>query len=83
MGRTQKKAFMKVIFSRLTAIKLEKLSEYLRTAWGESSNRKFIHLLDDKLQIIQKNPELFPISQYDKKIRRCVVTSNKSNFNAI
>lgn len=69
---------MKVIFSGLTAFKLEKLSAYLKTEWGERAHQKFIERLDSKLQTIQRNPELFRPSQYDKKIRKCVVTSQTS-----
>jgi plasmid stabilization system protein ParE len=69
---------MKIRFSRLAVYKLEKLSEYLIEEWSEQSNLKFLKQLDSKVKTIQKNPELFPQSQLETGLRKCVVTKQTS-----
>lgn len=69
---------MNVRFSRLAVYKLEKLSEYLVEEWSEQSNFKFLMRLDSKIKVIQKNPELFPQSQLESGLRKCVVTIQTS-----
>lgn len=69
---------MKVRFSRLAVYKLERLSEYLIEEWSEQSNYKFLKRLDSKIKVVQKNPELFPQSQLEPELRKCVVTKQTS-----
>lgn len=69
---------MKVRFSRLATYKLEKLSEYLTEEWSEQSNLKFLKRLDSKIQTIQMNPEIFPQSEHEPGLRKCVVTKQTS-----
>lgn len=67
---------MNVRFSRLAVYKLEKLSEYLIEEWSEQSNLRFLKRLDSKIKAIQKNPELFPQSQLEPRLRKCVITKH-------
>lgn len=69
---------MKVRFSRLAVYKLEKLSEYLIEEWSEQSNLKFLKLLDSKIRVLEKKPELFPQSELEPGLRRCVITKQTS-----
>jgi plasmid stabilization system protein ParE len=69
---------MKIRFSRIATYKLERLSEYLIERWSEKSNQKFLNTLDDKIQLILKNPESCPKSDFDQDLRRCVVTEQTS-----
>lgn len=65
---------MKVRFSRLAIFKLERLSDYLIKEWSEQSNNKFLKRLDSKVKAIQENPEIFPQSEFNPGLRKCVIT---------
>lgn len=65
---------MNTIFSKLAVYKLEKLCEYLTDEFSENSKTKFIQKLNSNISRIEKNPELFPSSNIDKTIRKCVIT---------
>lgn len=55
-----------------------KLSEYLIEEWSLQSNLKFLERLDAKLEIIKSNPKVFPESEYEQGLRRCVITKQTS-----
>tara|TARA_R110002124_G_scaffold286310_1_gene466832 strand:- start:16169 stop:16480 length:312 start_codon:yes stop_codon:yes gene_type:complete len=65
---------MKVRFSLLSVLKLEKLLEYLEQEWAEDSKNKFLKDLNTKLDSIKENPKAFPASTLEPKVRKCVVT---------
>ena len=69
---------MKIRFSRLAIYKLEKLSEYLIDQWSVQSNLEFLKRLDSKIQAIRKNPKIFPKSELQSGLRKCVVTKQTS-----
>lgn len=69
---------MNVRFSRLAAYKLENLSKYLIEEWSEQANLRFLKRLDSKIRTIQKNPEVFPQSELEPGLRKCVVTRQTS-----
>ena len=69
---------MKVIFSNLAVFKLEKLSEYLVEEFSVNSKNKFLKKLNSRINTLQKNPELYPTSLIDQKLRKCVVTKQSS-----
>ena len=69
---------MKIEFSKLSAYKLEKLTIYLREVWGEKSVNFFFSKFDSSLDAIKSNPEIFVFSQFDKKLRKAVITKQTS-----
>lgn len=69
---------MKVYFSDLAAFKLNKLTDYLESEWGEMSKSNFINKLEGTLISICQTPTMFPCSEYDEKLRRCVLTKQTS-----
>jgi len=69
---------MKIEFSKLSAYKLEKLTYYLRENWGEKSVVSFFSKLDSTLNTIKNNPEIFAHSQFDKKLRKAIITKQTS-----
>lgn len=69
---------MKVRFSLLAVFKLEGLSEYLIEEWSEESNLRFLEKLDASIRILQLNPEIFPESELEPGLRKCVVTKQTS-----
>lgn len=69
---------MKIRFSKIAIYKLEKISDYLIDEWSAQSNLKFLKRLDSKIQVIQKNPKIFPQSELQTGLRKCVVTKQAS-----
>lgn len=67
---------MQVEFSKISVIKLELIHEYLLEEWGVKSAKKFISILDSKIEAIKKHPYRFPPSTYDKSLRKCDVTKH-------
>ena len=65
--------------------KLEGLFEYLVKEWSLQVKDDFILKLDQHIEIIQTQPEIFPESKKGKGLRKCVVTKQTSlyyRFNA-
>lgn len=69
---------MKVAFSQLAAFKLEKLLHYLSEEWSTKSRDKFLRKLDASIQTLAENPEIFPTSPIDSRLRKCVISKQSS-----
>jgi len=65
---------LNVRFSQLSVLKLEKLLDYLEEEWSEESKKKFLKNLNSKIESIKTNPEAYPSSRVESKLRKCVVT---------
>lgn len=70
----------KVVLSKLAEKKLESLFEYLVKEWSLQVKDDFILKLDQHLEIIQTQPEIFPESEKGKGLRKCVVTKQTTLF---
>ena len=55
------------------------IADFIENKWSEKSKIKFLHLLNENFNRIQKNPELFPISVFEE-LRKCVVSKQTSIF---
>lgn len=53
--------------------------EYLEDNWTERELRNFFHELDHVIELISKNPELFPASLSRKDLRKAIV----ARFNSL
>jgi plasmid stabilization system protein ParE len=74
----------KIIFSSRSKLQLEGLVDYLECRFSLSTKEKFISKLDGFVGLIQKDPEIFPKSETNKKIRKCVISKQTTlyyNFN--
>ncbi|WZL88509.1 type II toxin-antitoxin system RelE/ParE family toxin [Salinimicrobium sp. 3283s] len=54
--------------------------DYLQKNWTDRELKSFSQELDNTLQLISKNPELFPASKSRKSIRRVVVAKYNSLY---
>jgi plasmid stabilization system protein ParE len=70
----------KVVISKTAEKKLEKLLDYLLHEWSEKVTSNFIKKLDLTIQIIKEQSEIFPESQKNKGLRKCVVTKQTTLF---
>jgi len=70
----------KVVISKTAEKKLEKLFEYLLEKWSEKIKAEFIQKLENNIEIIRVQPEIFPESKKGKKLRRCVITKQTTLY---
>lgn len=54
--------------------------EYLEFKWSERIRRNFANKLYKIVATVAHNPELFPTSTVNKKLRKCVITKQVSLF---
>lgn len=54
--------------------------EYLEFKWSERIRRNFANKLYKIVATVANNPELFPTSTVNKKLRKCVITKQVSLF---
>lgn len=69
-----------IIFSKNAEKSLFELFEYLEIKWSKRIKNKFISNLDKVIYLIQSEPEIFPKSQFNKKIHKCVITKQSTLF---
>lgn len=70
----------KVVVTGIAKRKLEKLFIYLEENWSAKVKTDFIKKLDKNISLIKLQPELFPESEKELGLRKCVVTKHTSLF---
>ena len=70
----------KVIISKTAEKRLEELFKYLLENWSQKVKSDFIKKLDDKINLIKEHPEVFPESEKEKGLRKCVITKQMTMF---
>ena len=70
----------KIIFSRRSKLQLEELIEYLEYRFSLITKEKFVVKLDSFVVLIQKDPGIFPKSEANKKIRKCVISKQTTLY---
>ena len=51
---------------------------YLRDEWSEKSVTEFLQKLTSCIDAIKVNPEMFAVSEFDRKLRKAVITKQTS-----
>ena len=64
---------MKVVWSSEASYTFEQNIIYLQTEWNESVIDSFITRTEQAIELISKNPLLFPVLNKKKAIHRCVI----------
>ncbi|MFC4632406.1 type II toxin-antitoxin system RelE/ParE family toxin [Dokdonia ponticola] len=64
----------KVKISKTTEKKLEKLFDYLLQNWSQKVKTDFIKKLDKSVDLITSTPEIFPESEKQVGLHKCVIT---------
>ncbi len=70
----------KIIISKTAEKKLSQLFSYLIQDWSVQVRDDFIKRLDHHIEIIKKQPEIFPESRKGKGLRKCVITKHTILF---
>ena len=59
---------------------LNAIFDYLESMWSEREISNFAKKLESDLQIISKNPAVFPYYSKNKGVRRCVLSSQTTIY---
>ena len=59
---------------------LKDIIDYLKWKFSEKDIRKFAKKFDKQIELIRKNPELFPLSSHSKSIRKTTVSKLTSIY---
>lgn len=70
----------KVVISKTAKKKLEKIFEYLIKEWSVKVKKDFVETLDSSIEIIKKQPEIFPESKKGKSLRKCIITKQMTLY---
>ena len=69
----------KLEFSDRSVKDIRNISDYLNSKWSERISKKFLNKLKENFDLIQVNPELFLIYEFEN-LRKCVVSKQTSIF---
>lgn len=70
----------KIFWSDESLNNLEAVLSYLETEWTEREVTIFKNKLSKQLDLIQKNPKLFPISSIQPRLRKAVLSRQTTIF---
>jgi plasmid stabilization system protein ParE len=70
----------KIFWSDESLNNLEAVLSYLETEWTEREVTIFKKKLSKQLELIQKNPKLFPISNLKPRLRKAVLSKQTTIF---
>ena len=59
---------------------MDSILSYLESEWTESELSSFKQKLSKQLELIQKNPILFPISEIQPRLRKAVLSKQTTIF---
>jgi plasmid stabilization system protein ParE len=59
---------------------LDEILEYLRSEWSQKEVSNFKRKLSKQLDLITKNPMLFPVSNYNPKLTKAVLSRQTTIF---
>lgn len=59
---------------------LESILDYLTSRWTQKEVDKFKQKLSKQIELIARNPKLFPVSEYNKRLRKAVLSKQTTIF---
>jgi plasmid stabilization system protein ParE len=59
---------------------LESILDYLKSNWTEREINSFKKKLSRQVELIEKNPKLFPISSFNSRLRKAVLSEQTTIF---
>ncbi|MCW0483839.1 type II toxin-antitoxin system RelE/ParE family toxin [Gaoshiqia sediminis] len=70
----------KILWTQNAIADLEAILSYLEKEWSKKEIDRFKALLSKQLDFIQKNPKLFPVSNYKTALRKAVLSKQTILF---
>jgi len=74
------KSGYKIDWSDEASENLNSIIEYLSVTWTNREITRFFNKLDDRINIISRNPLAFPQFNFGVNIRRCVITEQTTIY---
>ena len=71
---------IKIFWTNDALINLESILDYLENRWTRKEIDKFKKMLGRQLDLIMKNPKLFPISEHNPRLRKAVLSRQTTIF---
>ena len=69
-----------IIITDKAKINIINIFDYLELKWNLKVKTKFAFKLNEMIELILVNPEIFPISEKNKRLRKCVVTKQSTLY---
>jgi len=70
----------KLFWSKESISNLESILSYLESEWTDKEIASFKRKLSKQLELIEKNPRLFPISDVQSRLRKAVLSKQTTIF---
>jgi plasmid stabilization system protein ParE len=74
---------LKIQWTRRAEKSFDKIVEYLKEEWSETSAKKFVRKTDKLLGQITENPEMCPSIEGKEEVRKGAITTQTSVFYSI
>jgi len=80
MTKLKRSMDYKLFWSKESISNLESILSYLGSEWTDRELTNFKSKLSKQLELIQKNPRLFPISDVQPRLRKAVLSKQTTIF---
>ena len=70
----------KIFWTNEAINNLENIFDYLNNRWSQREIDNFKKQLSKQISLIEQNPKLFPISQYNPRLRKAVLSKQTTIF---
>ncbi len=70
----------KIIWTNEAINNLEEILDYLHTNWSQREINHFKNILSKQISLIQQFPKMFPVSEYNKDLRKAVLSKQTTLF---
>lgn len=70
----------KIFWTHEAINNLEDILDYLRTRWTYREIENFKKRLSKQINLIEQNPKLFPVSQFNPRLRKAVLSKQTTIF---
>ncbi len=70
----------KLVITTLAQKNLKDVFEFIEFEFGVNSRVKFANKINKSLNLIVKNPKLFPNSEFNSRIHKCVITKQSTLY---
>lgn len=69
-----------IIWSPAAEKDFESILEYLQIKWSARITRRFINKVDDNIELIVEDPQIFPVINVELQIRKSVITKQNTLY---
>jgi plasmid stabilization system protein ParE len=70
----------KIFWTNEAINNLESILDYLNRSWTQREIDNFKKKLSKQIDLIEKNPKLFPLSDYNPRLRKAVMSKQTTIF---